>query len=124
MKAFLQNRDGINEKLKYGLYAEPALVPESPWLGKETPGKPEVTARLVEEGVDVRMSLSSGKSPWQWLVRTSSDDGWKTTIIPGSEGRHVVKAASGSEPTAVVVSAVSRLGREGRQSRAVVGKRD
>ena len=47
MKALLQNRDGIADKLKDGLYAEPALVPESPWLGKETPGKPDGVGAIV-----------------------------------------------------------------------------
>ena len=124
MKAFLQDRDGIDEKLKNGLYAEPALVPESPWLGKETPAKPDVSARLTEGGVAVQMSLPRGKTPWQWLVRTQTADGWQTAIVPGGERQQVLKLADEAEPKAVIVSAVSRLGREGRPTRVEVSKRD
>lgn len=122
MKAFLQDRDGINEKLKSGLYAEPALVPASPWLGKETPGKPEVSAQRVEGGVAVEMKLPRGKSPWQWLVQTQTADGWKSAIVPGGETNHVVKLADGAEPKAIVVTGVSRLGLEGKSARAEIGK--
>ena len=123
MKAFLQDRDGINEKLKNGLYAEPALVPESPWLGKETPGKPEVSARPTENGVTVRMSIPRGKEPWQWLVKAQTGDAWKTFIVPGGEKEHALTFENGAQPQAVVVSGVSRLGREGKATRAEVKER-
>jgi uncharacterized lipoprotein YddW (UPF0748 family) len=124
MKALLQNYDGINDKLKTGVYAEPALVPDSPWLGKETPGKPEVMARLADDGVEVTLSLPQGKNPWQWLLRAQTADGWKTMIVPGEEQRYTLKAADGAKPKTVIVSAVSRLGREGRPTRVEVGKGD
>jgi uncharacterized lipoprotein YddW (UPF0748 family) len=120
MKVFLQDRDGINEKLKNGLYAEPALVPESPWLGKETPAKPEIVAKAQKDGVAIEMSLPRSKRPWQWLVRAQMPSGWKTVIVPGSESNHVLKLEGGESAKAVVVSAVSRLGREGKSARAEV----
>jgi hypothetical protein len=124
MKVFLQDRDGINEKLKNGLYAEPALVPESPWLGKGTPAKPTASAQMAEDGVVMNMSLPRGKEPWQWLVRTRTEGGWKTRILPGSENEHVIQLKAGEKPTSVVVSAVLRLGREGRPARVEIGNRD
>jgi uncharacterized lipoprotein YddW (UPF0748 family) len=46
MKALMHNYDGIADKLKQGPYAEPALVPESKWLGDRVgPG-----ARVKIEG--------------------------------------------------------------------------
>src|SRR4029078_11689168 len=39
MKCLVDNRDGLSDKLKSGVYAEPALVPESPWLGDATPAR-------------------------------------------------------------------------------------
>jgi uncharacterized lipoprotein YddW (UPF0748 family) len=122
MKAFLQDRDGINEKLKKGLYAEPALVPESPWLGKETPGKAEVSAQQTDDGVTVEFKPPHGKTPWQWLVQTQTADGWQTAIVPGNEIKHVIQLTAGEEPRAVVVSGVSRLGREGKPARVKIGK--
>lgn len=124
MKAFLQDRDGINEKLKTGLYAEPALVPESPWLGKETPARPDATAQFVEGGVNVKMELPRGKESWQWLVRVQTADRWQTSILPGSTGEHFIKLENSAKPKSVVVSAVSRLGREGRPARVEIGNRN
>src|SRR5206468_827930 len=49
MKALMKNSGGIADKLKKGLYAEPALVPESPWLGHEIPEKPEVAAKRTDD---------------------------------------------------------------------------
>jgi uncharacterized lipoprotein YddW (UPF0748 family) len=43
MKALMRNYDGIADTLKAGVYSEPALVPESPWL-KERPAKTQVSA--------------------------------------------------------------------------------
>jgi len=123
MKAFLQNYDGINDKLKKGLYAEPALVPESPWLGKESPGRPEASAQPADGGVAVTMSLPKGKQPWQWIVRAQTADGWKTAIVPGGERQYLLKTSDGAEPKVAIVSAVSRLGREGRPTRVEVGNR-
>ena len=83
MKALMKNSDGIADKLKKGPYAEPALVPESPWLGHETPEKPEVSAKRVDGGVAVEMKVPSGKEPWQWLVRVATPKGWKTVDPTG-----------------------------------------
>jgi uncharacterized lipoprotein YddW (UPF0748 family) len=43
MKALMHNYDGIADTLKAGVYSEPALVPESPWL-KERPARSSVSA--------------------------------------------------------------------------------
>jgi hypothetical protein len=124
MKALMHNYDGIAEKLKNGLYAEPALVPESKWLGRQTPPKPDVTARRDGRDVAVQMKLPTKESPWQWLVRVRTDDGWKTAIVPGGESRHVVPLADGEEAKAVTVAAVSRLSRVGPTARAPLDKND
>jgi uncharacterized lipoprotein YddW (UPF0748 family) len=118
MKALMQNKDGISNKLKKGLYAEPALVPESPWLGRETPGKPQVTARKEKDGVAVEMKLANGKEPWQWVVRVQTAGGWKTSIVPGGRGEQLVELPDAADAKAVTVAAVSRLGREGKATRA------
>ena len=40
MKVFLDDPDGLNERLMAGPYAQPALVPATPWLGVGTPPAP------------------------------------------------------------------------------------
>ena len=120
MKALMQNYDGIADKLKNGLYAEPALVPESKWLGRETPPKPKAAATRNGDGLVVKMKLPREGMPWQWLVRAQIASGWKTAIVPGTENRHVIPPVDGEEVKAVTVAAVTRLGRVGPTARAQI----
>jgi uncharacterized lipoprotein YddW (UPF0748 family) len=75
MKALMRNSGGIADKLRKGPYSEPALVPESPWLGHVTPAKADVSAKRVDGGVGMEMKVPSGKEPWQWLVRVLTSNG-------------------------------------------------
>jgi uncharacterized lipoprotein YddW (UPF0748 family) len=124
MKALMKNSGGIADKLKKGVYAEPALVPESPWLGHETPAKPQVSAKRTDDGVALETKVPSGKEPWQWLVRISTAQGWKTSILPGAASEQIVHLPNDVDAKSVVISGISRLGREGEPTRAKVAKRD
>jgi hypothetical protein len=70
------------------------------------------------------MNSPRGKAPWQWLVRTQTAEGWKSVIVPGGDNQTAIKLSDGSEPKSVMVSAVSRLGREGKPARAQISKRN
>ena len=87
-------------------------MPESAWLGRDTPGKPEVVARPATGGVAVSMKMPGGKEPWQWLVRVQTADGWKSTIVPGNKDEQLVALPDAAAAKTVMVTAVSRLGRE------------
>jgi uncharacterized lipoprotein YddW (UPF0748 family) len=113
IKCIFDNRDGLTDKLKSGVYQEPALVPESPWLGEETPAKPEVSAKKNSQGVALNLKSGDGKPPWLWVVRARSGDQWTTEIVPGRETRKLLSAEGNAAPEEVAVSAVTRLGREG-----------
>jgi hypothetical protein len=106
------------------VYAEPALAPETVWLGEETPEQPIVAARQTAQGLAVEMKLPSDKDPWLWVVRARTGDGWKTAIVPGHNKRHHVQLVNHHSATEAVVSAVSRLGREGPAARADIEKHD
>ncbi|HVT28286.1 MAG TPA: family 10 glycosylhydrolase, partial [Lacipirellulaceae bacterium] len=121
MKALMKNFGGIADKLKRTVYAEPALVPESPWLGHETPMRPAISARAVDGGVAVQMKMPRGKAPWQWLVRVRTNDGWRTDIAPGGKHQRIVALDGGAGAREVIVSGVSRLGREGPAATAKIG---
>jgi uncharacterized lipoprotein YddW (UPF0748 family) len=125
MKALMRNNDGIADKLKAGPYAQPALVPESAWLGDETPPAPEVVARRSDDSLIVEMRLPNGNNPWQWVVRTQTqDDAWSTAIVPGHENRHAIELPAGKAAHEVAVSAVTRLSREGPRTHAQIHERD
>ncbi len=122
IKALVQNYGGLADKLKEGLYAEPALVPESPWLGGEAPGKPEVgKSRKTGDGLMVEVKLPSGKPPARWVVRWRRGDTWETSIPPAVGANLTLKShADQPLPDELAVSAVNRLGQEGPVARIAV----
>jgi hypothetical protein len=110
--------------MKNGVYAEPALVPESPWLGREMHAKPEAKALKTGGGIAVDFKLPSQKKPWQWLIRVQTDKGWETFILPGIESRLEMSLQEGAQAKAVTVAGVSRLSRVGRATRVEIQGRD
>jgi uncharacterized lipoprotein YddW (UPF0748 family) len=113
MKCLVDNRDGLRDKLTTGQYAAPALVPESPWLGEEEPA--EFEAKVREDGDELELTLTpkSDEAPWLWVVRLKQYGQWSTQIVPGSQTVSRI-AGQGVEADNLRVSAVTRLGREGK----------
>lgn len=109
IKALAADRGGIATKLKEGVYAQPALVPASPWLAAKTPppAQPEITWDVGAAEPAIRPTLAAGE-PWLWVVREQSGDGWTTRILPGHTQKVPVSGKS-----AVILSAVNRIGVEG-----------
>jgi uncharacterized lipoprotein YddW (UPF0748 family) len=116
MKALLRNAGGVADELKK-VYAEPALVPATPWLGDKKPGKPilawekDRTSILIEaaRGEPVRFYVVQSLVGGKWQTELSlfhADSASRLTDFP-------VKAGA----TAVVVTPVSRTGVEGERAR-------
>ena len=59
MNVFMKNPDSLDEKLSR-LYAEPALVPASPWLDAKPPARPLVAARRDSVTGDRVLRLTPG----------------------------------------------------------------
>jgi uncharacterized lipoprotein YddW (UPF0748 family) len=120
MKCLVDNRDGLTDKLKSGVYAEPALVPEINWLGGKPAGKPEVAAKRNSKGVALELKAGEGEAPALWVARLRKGDQWTIEIIPGGESRHLFKLNNGEQADEVFVSAVTRLGQESPLAQAEV----
>lgn len=128
MGPLLRNREGLADSLVGGPYAEPALVPRTPWL-RGAPPAPAPAARVVRDPVtgDVVLTLapraaarSKARSPWLWTVRVLGADGaWRSEVLPGATRTRVLGGAGDQVPQRVVVTAVDRLGKEGTAVEAV-----
>ena len=103
MKVFTANKEGITDALTKGPYAAPALVPSSPWLGKQVPKAPVIRTK------------SSGVID----LKPMKDEDARFFVIADNTGRiHRVTAATASEiriPAAgelksVYCAAMSRTG--------------
>jgi len=110
IKALAANRGDLATTLREGAYAEPALVPASPWLAEkvESPEKPTLARQGRGDKLAVVMQLPAGVQPWQWVVQLERGGDWTTQIVPGHTQRMEAPGVS-----RIVVSAVNRLGVEG-----------
>jgi hypothetical protein len=117
MKVFLENRDSIATQLAGGVYAEPALVPRTPWLDSVPPRRPIVAASVdsATGGLTLRLLPSGKEEIWRWIVRSRVAGAWTTRLLPGWQRLHALTFdGSTPVPDAVLVSAVDRSGNETR----------
>jgi uncharacterized lipoprotein YddW (UPF0748 family) len=111
MAALMQNRQGIADQLRASTYASPALIPATPWLGRETPEAPSVAAQ--RKGESVLLKLVAGKANATYAIWSRYQGHWRFATAPASRVDWSVPAdAKLGMPDAVVVSAVDRLGNE------------
>ena len=144
MNAFVVNTDSLVERLEAGVYAEPALVPASPWLAQGETAVPAV--RAVASGLGVELSIEPSafaaplavplapsrstaprgvvqhaSDPRWWLVRARYADGWRARVIDA--GVRVARLAAdpaGGVARHITVSAIDRTGQESVAVRVVV----
>lgn len=112
MKCLMRNQGGISDALLAGPYAEPALVPASPWLDNQAPGKPKLTQGKNTATGSAALSWrpTGAEKVWQWVVRVKNGDQWSTQILPGQQTSLDVDLSAG--PVLGAVSAVDRCGNE------------
>ncbi|HET6228526.1 MAG TPA: family 10 glycosylhydrolase [Longimicrobiaceae bacterium] len=120
MKAFLQPRDSLVERLSSDAYAEPALVPETPWLRGRAPGTP--VARLWHDSVPnvirVGVQFPRKRPAALWTIRARYGAAWVTEIVPGWATEHPLPSREGAVPDEVIVYGVDRTGRAGKPAHA------
>ena len=104
--ALMDNRQGIADQLKGGLYAAPALVPASPWLGSEAPPAPTATVKRGAHGLHIKIAPSRDTTHYAIWSRHGND--WRFAVAPAARPELTV----GEDASAVIVSAVDRLGNE------------
>jgi uncharacterized lipoprotein YddW (UPF0748 family) len=115
MTALLEDRGGIASALAGGVYADPALVPASPWLedGHAPPAMPSMAVGTdpVRGTRILTWQAAGGDAPWLWVVQTRSGGTWTTQILPAARTTLVLRLSP--VPDAVAVSAVDRCGIQG-----------
>ncbi|MDQ3515533.1 MAG: family 10 glycosylhydrolase [Gemmatimonadota bacterium] len=115
MRALMRNRDSLSSLLASGLYAEPALVPASPWLDSIAPVAPAVAVTKDDSSWDQVLHFRPGDAehPWLWTVRVRSGAEWRTTIVPGTtQSFRWTTEAGEARPSDIWVTAVDRAGNE------------
>lgn len=104
----------LGDRLRRTVYAAPALVPASPWLGEAHPGAPLVA--LAGAGADVALAVAPGDSvpvAW-WLVQRRDAEGrWTAALQPVEAARIQLREAGQVGATEIAVTAVNRAGETG-----------
>jgi len=122
MRAFLRDTpDSLAQRLAKVTYAEPALVPATPWLDSIPPREP--SARIVADtltgGTRLQLTPATGEPVWLWAVQELRSGAWTTRILPGSlQSTALTRFAAEPAPDAVWVRAVDRVGNESRAVQA------
>lgn len=116
MNVFMKDPDSLDAKVA-ALYAEPALIPATPWLAAAKPPVPSPTLAVDRITGDRVVNLKSATAPWLWVVQARSNGVWTTSIIPGSERLHRLIGAD-STADQVWVTTVNRTGVAGKGVRA------
>lgn len=120
MNVFMQNRDSLVNRLLAGPYAQPALVPASPWLDSHAPSAPSARARVDTLSGRTTVTIApTGTIPVRlWVVRSRFGDGWTTSIVPSAVREHSFAASDASaRPDLIVVTAIGRTGMESPETR-------
>jgi hypothetical protein len=101
----MQDRDGLATALRSGAYAEPALVPATPWLDDRVPAAPT----LRREGERLRIEPGAGEvAVARWALWRRVAGQWRFAVLPGAARQFAVEGAD-----RVALAAVSRTGVEG-----------
>ena len=111
----MQNVEGIADRL-VAVYAEPALVPASPWLDQVPPDRPIASATRegangggAEGRTEVRFAPAAPARIGWWVVQTRTGETWRTEILPGAERRVILNDAAAPVDWVSVI-AVDRSG--------------
>jgi uncharacterized lipoprotein YddW (UPF0748 family) len=114
MKALMENRKGIADALRDGVYAGPALVPAVGGLsGKKSPA-PRMRLVFQSESIAATWTARSGDT-FLWTVYVKRARKWDLVqILPADQRTYVIPLdPQRGRPQAIAVAAVTRTGIEG-----------
>ena len=88
-------------------YAQPALVPASPWITATLPLKPKLTMVTGKNSAHIRWENANSELPRNWLLQSCTNGIWTTQIFPSGAADYYFNAGI---PSAISLRAVDRLG--------------
>ncbi len=110
--AMLRGTSPVAQALATGPYAEPALVPASPWLGTRAPAAPAVDILDAGTSASIRITPGDATPVRFWTVRCYDGTRWLTDVIDGAARTYTLPGGL-ERPFWVVVTGIGRTGVEG-----------
>ena len=110
MVALLQNRQGLADTLRTQTYAQPALVPASPWMGQAIPALPVAQVR-ADGAKAVTLQIAAAPAAQRWVLWLRYGEQWQWMLCTQ---RTVSLAATSPKGAlnAIVLSALNRASQE------------
>jgi len=109
-RQLLRDTSRVGDILQNQVYAEPALVPASPWLGTNAPGQPGLQAELHPDELSLNWRPGGGEV-WLWVLQKESDGHWNAEILPGAKTSETIQPGFGQMlPETVALYAMDRFG--------------
>lgn len=113
MVALMGKRQGLNEQLQAGPYAQQALVPATPWLPADGNVTFTVALQPLRQGYCQLLLLPEGAAPsLRWVLWLRYGTRWELHTTGQAQIELRARAADGNLPNALVVSALDRVGNE------------
>jgi uncharacterized lipoprotein YddW (UPF0748 family) len=113
MTSLMRNNGALAEAMARDLYAQPALIPPSPWLDDKPPAKPKMKLQHCPDSRkwEVRWTNTSDEKVWLWYYQARIKGQWTASVFPGAQSVHQLPAlTSRSYPDTVALTAVDRCG--------------
>jgi uncharacterized lipoprotein YddW (UPF0748 family) len=114
MAPLMKDSKGIDQKLLGGPFANPALVPASPWLKSSSPSAPSLSAKRSGQGTLVTMRRTSADS-YRFALYLFQNGTWRFDRTLSGDQASLLTSTLGAGIKAVAVSAVDRYGNESRR---------
>lgn len=92
----------LGPALASGIYAEPALVPPSPWLDQTLPGKPKVEVAASK----VKWTLAGSEKISVWVLQTKTGGQWHNRVLPSNTREEILEGS----PEIVALTLIDRCG--------------
>ncbi len=115
MRSLLRREGQLAAQLKDGPFAEPALIPASPWLDNEPPAAPVVHMAKRAEHVQVSWTAGSVEPVSLWVLYSQSASGWSYRILPGRVEK-IELAIGDGVLSRVAISAIDRSRNESEKT--------
>ena len=111
MKSLMQNRGGIADALRKEVYAQPALIPASPWLEHVSLAAPNLQIQTSSAEIKLRWEEPNHHATRFWVLQTRSGSEWTMEVLPQQQTSRVLR--SGPPPEVVALTALDRCGNAG-----------
>ncbi len=93
------------------VYAQPALVPASPWLDSQPPGKPRVSRERHALGkLKISWQTTGAEPVWQWVVQIRHAAKWTTEIVPSHVTSRELGRLATRKSDFIAITAIDRCG--------------